>query len=88
MTSWEAPAGVDADQHVGAPLGGDLGECRLQDRDVIGRGERAGIAGALHHRQRVPDVGAPAGQRMKAEPALVVARRLGLGAGGLDQGGV
>jgi hypothetical protein len=34
---------VDADQHVGAPLGGDLGECRLQDRDVIGGGERAGI---------------------------------------------
>ena len=55
---------------------------------MIGGGERAGIARALHHRQRVPDVGAPAGQRVKAEPALVGARRLGLGAGGLDQGGV
>ena len=79
---------VDADQHVGAPRGGDLGERGVQHREVIGGGERAGIARALHHRQRVPDVGAPAGQRVKPEPALVGARRLGLGAGGLDQGGV
>ena len=52
---------VDADQHVGAPLGGNLGERGLEHREVIGGGERAGIARALHHRQRIADVGAPAG---------------------------
>ena len=34
----------------------------FEDGDVIGRGERAGVAWAPHHRQRVPDVGTPAGQ--------------------------
>ena len=88
MTSWEAPAPSTGDQHVGAPPGGDLGERRGQHRQVIDGGKRTGVARAPHHRQRVPDVGPPAGQRVKAEPALVVTRRLGLGAGCLDQGGV
>ncbi len=87
MTSWEAPAPSMVTSTSVRHSARDLGERRGQDRDVVGGGERPGVAGAQHHRQRVPDVGAPRGQRMKPETALVVAGRLGLGTGGLDQRG-
>ena len=54
---------------------------------MVRRGERPGVARAPHHREAVADVGAPRGQGVKPEALLVCPRRLGLGTGGLDQGG-
>jgi hypothetical protein len=68
--------------------GGNLGERGGQHSEVIGGGERAGVARATHHRQRIADIATPTGQRVETEPALIRTRRLGLGAGGLDQGGI
>lgn len=79
---------VDADQHIGAPGRRDLPERGVAHRDVIAGGERPGVARAQHHREAVTDVGAPRGQGMKPETPLACPRHLGLGTGGLDQGGV
>ncbi len=51
-------------------------------------GEGPGVTWAQHHREAVADVGTPRGQGMKPEALLVCPRCLGLGTGGLDQGGV
>ena len=79
---------VDGDQHVGAPRCGDLGERGAEDRDVIAGGERPGVARAQHHREALADGGGPGGQRVEPEALLVGPRRLILGTGDVEQGGV
>ena len=52
--AFDAAAGVGADQHL-APLGlGQLGQRRVEDRDVVGGGVRRGRPGAQHPGQGLP----------------------------------
>ncbi len=76
---------IDRDQHVLPVRDRDLPERCLQHQQMIRAGERTGVARAQHHRQRVPDIAAPRGQRMKAPALLVGPGRLLLVTGRVDQ---
>jgi len=82
------PGAVDADQYVGPVLGRDLRERRTQHCDVVGGGVRPGVAGPVHDRQVVLDVGAPRTEGMEPEPALVGPGRAFLVRLRLDRRGV
>ena len=80
---------VDRDQHVPAVWGWDLFQGGIQDQHVVGGGERAGVAGTLHHGQMIVGVAAPRRQRMPADAVFVMPRhRRFLACGGLDDRGI
>lgn len=64
---------VNSDQQVFAIRSGELGQGFVEHVDVVDPGARAGVAGSVHDRQRVADVGAPGGQRVMPDAALEMA---------------